>query len=98
MPTTAPPPPIAPSPPRLATSSCGVVGLRPSPGLVPRGDGLPAFDSLWVDGPMARNVPDLALMLDAMVAHSPHDPLSRPGPAGGFQAALRRARPPRRIG
>jgi amidase len=83
---------------RIPASFCGVVGLRPSPGLVPRGDGLPAFDSLWVDGPMARSVPDLALMLDAMAEPSPHDPLSRPGPAGGFQAALQRARPPRRIG
>ena len=83
---------------RIPASFCGVVGLRPSPGLVPRGDGLPAFDSLWVDGPMARSVADLALMLDAMAEPSPHDPLSRPGPAGGFQAALQRARPPRRIG
>src|ERR1700687_3978172 len=72
--------------------------MRTSPGVVPRGDGLPAFDSLWVDGPMARTVPDLALMLDAMAAPSPHDPLSPPGPADGCQAALQRARPPRRIG
>jgi amidase len=83
---------------RIPASFCGIVGLRPSPGLVPRGDGLPAFDSLWVDGPMARTVPDLALMLDAMAALSPHDPLSRRGPADSFQAALQRARPPRRIG
>ena len=83
---------------RIPASFCGIVGLRPSPGVVPRGDGLPAFDSLWVDGPMARDVPDLALMLDAMAALTRHDPLSRPGPAGGFQAALAAARPPRRIG
>src|SRR4051794_23911889 len=83
---------------RIPASFCGVVGLRPSPGVVPRGDGLPAFDSLWVDGPMARTVPDLALMLDAMAALTPHDPLSRPVPAGGFQAAMRRGQPPRRVG
>jgi amidase len=83
---------------RIPASFCGVVGLRPSPGVVPRGDGLPAFDSLWVEGPMARTASDLALMLDAMAMLTPHDPLSRPVPADGFQAAMRRARPPKRIG
>lgn len=83
---------------RIPASFCGIVGMRTSPGVVPRGDGLPAFDSLWVDGPMARNVPDLALMLDAMAELTTHDPLSRPIPPGGFQAMLKRARPPRRIG
>ncbi len=83
---------------RIPASFCGVVGMRPSPGVVPRGDGLPAFDSLWVDGPMARNVRDLALMLDAMAVLTPHDPLSRPIPPGGYQTTLKRARPPRRIG
>src|SRR5262249_54471034 len=83
---------------RIPASFCGIVGLRPSPGVVPRGDGLPAFDSLWVDGPLARNVPDLALMLDAMVAMTRHDPLSRPVPERGFQSALQDARPPRRVG
>jgi amidase len=83
---------------RIPASFCGIVGMRPSPGVVPRGDGLPAFDSLWVDGPMARNVSDLALMLDAMAVLTPHDPLSRPVPPGGFQAMLKRAWPPRRIG
>jgi amidase len=83
---------------RIPASFCGVVGLRPSPGVVPRGDGLPAFDSLWVDGPMARTVPDLALMLDAMADLTRHDPLSRPVPAGGYQKAMHQGRPPRRIG
>lgn len=83
---------------RIPASFCGIVGLRPSAGVVPRGDGLPAFDSLWVDGPMARNVADLALLLDAMADLTPHDPLSRPVPVGGYQAAMMRGRPPRRIG
>jgi amidase len=83
---------------RIPASFCGIVGFRPSAGIVPRGDGLPAFDSLWVEGPMARSVPDIALMLDAMGALSSHDPLSRATPPGGFQAAMRRGRPPGRIG
>jgi len=83
---------------RIPASFCGIVGFRPSAGVVPRGDGLPAFDSLWVEGPMARSVGDIGLMLDAMAALSAHDPLSRPPPPGGYQASLRRGRPPRRIG
>ena len=83
---------------RIPASFCGIVGFRPSAGVVPRGDGLPAFDSLWVEGPMARTVADIALMLDAMGALTAHDPLSRPVPPGGFQASMRRGRPPRRIG
>jgi amidase len=83
---------------RIPASFCGIVGFRPSAGVVPRGDGLPAFDSLWVEGPMARCVCDVALMLDAMAALSAHDPLSQSVPAGGFQASIRHGRPPRRIG
>ncbi len=57
---------------------CGIVGFRPSPGLVPsekRGSG---WSCLPVLGPMARNVPDLALLLAAMVAEDGRDPLSGP--------------------
>jgi len=83
---------------RIPASYCGIVGLRPSVGRVPRGAGLPAFDSLWVEGPMARNVPDLALMLDALAVQHPEDPWSMPAPAQSFTQAVREARPPRRIG
>ena len=54
----------------------GIVGLRPGPGRVPRGTRLPSMDTLWVEGPMARNIDDLALMLDASVGHQIDDPLS----------------------
>ncbi len=83
---------------RIPASYCSVVGLRPSVGRAPRGAGLPAFDSLWVEGPMARNVPDLALMLDALSVQHPHDPLSLPAPRVPFTAAVRQRRPPRRVG
>jgi amidase len=83
---------------RIPASYCSIVGLRPSPGRAPRGAGLPAFDSLWVEGPMARNVPDLALMLDALCVQHPHDPLSMPAPRVPFTQAMREGRPPRRVG
>ncbi len=61
----------------------GIVGYRPSPGLVPsekRGHG---WSGLPVLGPMARNVADTALMLSAMASDDAMDPLaySLPGQA-----------------
>lgn len=57
----------------------GTVAVRPTPGLVPRSRPGAPFDPLLVDGPMARNVRDTALFLDAMCGGDRHDPLSRPG-------------------
>ncbi len=74
-----------------------VVGLRPSPGRVPRGQRLPAFDTLWVEGPMARSVRDVALMLDASQGAHPEDPLAFDGGEGPFVEALERAPLPRRV-
>ncbi|MGL4968028.1 MAG: amidase [Inquilinus sp.] len=61
---------------RTPAAYCGIVGFRPTPGLIPtetRGHG---WSPLSVDGPMARTVTDAALMLSAMVGHDPRDPLS----------------------
>ena len=54
----------------------GVVGLWPSPGLIPRGNSYMPFDTLWIEGPMTRTMEDIALMLDSMVGHDIGDPLS----------------------
>ena len=62
----------------------GIVGLRPSPGLIPRGKRYMPFDTLWVEGPMARSVEDVALMLDAMVRHDIGDPLNYPCKENSF--------------
>jgi len=50
---------------RVPAAFCGVVGLRPSPGLVPSDRPEAALSVLDVDGPMARSVADVALMLAA---------------------------------
>ena len=64
---------------------CGVVGLRPSIGRVPIRDDRSAFISrLSVEGPMARTVDDLALLLSVMGGPHPADPLSRGEPGSAF--------------
>jgi amidase len=83
---------------RIPASFCSVVGLRPSPGLVPQGPKHNAFDGLAVSGPMARDVADLALMLDAMAQFDARDPLSQPPPALSFLEAALQPKAPRRIG
>ena len=75
----------------------GIVGLRPGPGRVPRGTRLPAMDTLWVEGPMARNVPDLAMMLDAGVGQQIDDPLSFDHAGPSFVEALQKAELPKRV-
>jgi amidase len=74
-----------------------VVGLRVSPGRIARAPTNLPYDILGVNGPMARNVADLALMLDAMVGDDPADPIAMPPPATPFSAALKRAKPPQRV-
>jgi amidase len=67
---------------------CSVVGIRPSPGRVTRGTANNLFSPLSVQGPMARNIPDLALFLDTMAGYCPLDPLTFDAPAISFTAAL----------
>jgi amidase len=76
---------------------CSVVGLRPSPGRVTRGTANNLWSPLSVQGPMARNIPDLALFLDTMAGLCPHDPMTFEAPARSFAEAVAAARPPRRI-
>jgi len=75
----------------------GIVGLRPGPGRVPRGSRLPAMDTLWVEGPMARCVADLALMLDAGIGQQADDPLSFDQSSVSFVAALEETGMPDRV-
>jgi amidase len=81
---------------RTPASFCSVVGLRPSPGRVARSAANP-FDTLSVAGPMARDVPDLALFLDAMAGRHPGDPLAWEAPGTNFQRAAQSRVLPKRI-
>jgi amidase len=82
---------------RNPASFCGVVGLRPSPGRVAASVGAKIDSTLSVEGPMARNVEDLALLLDAMAGEEPADPLSLPSDGTSFLAAARSGWKPRKV-
>ncbi len=79
---------------RVPASFCGVVGLRPSPGLVPTSPSDYVWDTLQVTGPMARSAADVALMLQAIAGPSPFTPLRQPMAGRDFGAAVRQG--PRR--
>ncbi len=69
---------------RIPAALCGVVGLRPSPGLVPNNDRPLGWSVISVLGPMGRNVDDTALLMAASVGAHAMDPLSAPLPASDF--------------
>jgi Asp-tRNA(Asn)/Glu-tRNA(Gln) amidotransferase A subunit family amidase len=54
----------------------GIVGMRPSYGLVASEKRAHGWSCLSTDGPMARNVADTALMLSVMASDDPRDPLA----------------------
>lgn len=76
---------------RIPASFCGVVGLRPSPGLAPAYPAGYLWDTLNVIGPMARTAGDVALMLQAIAGPSPLSPLSQPVTGRDFVAATQAA-------
>lgn len=51
---------------RIPAAACGLVGIKPSRGLIPSGSGVDKLAGLVVPGPLARTVADAAMMLDAM--------------------------------
>lgn len=77
---------------RSPAAFCGVVGMRPSIGRVAHTPKSAIDRNLGVVGPMARNVEDLALLLDAMSGDYAADPLSLPAPLTSFLSAAQSAR------
>jgi amidase len=57
---------------RIPAAATGLVGVKPSRGLVPSGSGLTTLGGLVTSGPLARGVADAAMLLDAMIAGSPY--------------------------
>ena len=86
---------------RNPASFCSIVGFRPSPGRVAHGGSGPGASPeglgglinqpFAVSGPMARNVPDVALLLDAMSGVHPSDPLTIPREGVSFLESVEQA-------
>src|SRR4051794_6068707 len=83
---------------RNPASACGIVGLKPTYGLVSRRGVFPLSFTLDHVGPMTRTVADNALMLEAIAGHDPLDPGSAAVPTGHYRAALDRGAKGLRIG
>ena len=92
---------------RNPASFCCIVGFRPSPGRVAKAAARPgAYPNSYggminqpfgVAGPMARNVPDVALLLDAMTGQHTSDVLSLPREPVSYVDAVRERRLPKRV-
>ena len=83
---------------RQPAAFCGIVGVKPTYGLVSR-FGLIAFaSSLDQVGPFARTVTDAALLLDAIAGHDPADSTSIPEAKPDFLTDLNRGVEGLRVG
>lgn len=81
---------------RYPAAFCNVVGLRPSPGLIPQGPSKLPHQVLSVIGPLARSVADIGFGLDGMAVFDARDPLTQPHARSTYrQAAQRPVRAPR---
>ena len=75
---------------RIPSSFCGVYGIKPSQGKVPRYGGLgrPAFSQFSQPGPMARSVRDAAMLLQVLAGPDARDPNCLQQTPPDFLAAL----------
>jgi len=75
---------------RNPANFCNVVGLRPSPGRVPSWPKATGWFPISVQGPMARTVQDVALMLTAIAGPDPRAPIGSGEPSSRFAESLQR--------
>ncbi|MBL0898655.1 MAG: amidase [Reyranella sp.] len=83
---------------RNPASCCGIVGLKPTYGLVSRRGVFPLSFTLDHVGPMTRTVADNALMLAAIAGHDPLDPGSAAAAQGHYSKGVERSIRGLRIG
>jgi Asp-tRNA(Asn)/Glu-tRNA(Gln) amidotransferase A subunit family amidase len=73
---------------RIPSAFCGVVGHKPTFGLIPKEPGFRGWKTLSVDGPLARSVRDLALAVSVMAGPSTSDDMTYPVPVADLRAAV----------
>ncbi|MFO0585726.1 MAG: Asp-tRNA(Asn)/Glu-tRNA(Gln) amidotransferase subunit GatA [Anaeromyxobacter sp.] len=73
---------------RLPASFCGVVGVKPTYGRVPRWGAVAFASSLDQVGPFGRTVEDAALQLQVIAGHDPRDMTSSARPVDDYTAGL----------
>lgn len=69
---------------RIPASICGVVGFRPTPGVVPNDDRSLGWSAISVLGPMGRTVSETAFLMASSVGRHEDDPLSVDVDPGSF--------------
>ncbi|MEM1313625.1 MAG: amidase [Pseudomonadota bacterium] len=73
---------------RLPAAACGIVGVKPTAGLIGRSGVFPLSGSLDTVGPLATSVRDAALVVQAMIGHDPLDPQSVRRPPTDLMARI----------
>ncbi len=75
---------------RIPAAHCGIVGLKPTAGLVSRAGVIPLSYSFDTCGPMAWTVADCAILLGAIAGYDANDPQSAKVPIPDYRAAIGR--------
>ena len=83
---------------RLPSTCCGVVGLKPTNGLVSRHGIMPLSHTLDTVGPLTRTVRDAARIMSVIGGHDPRDPTTSDRPVPDYEAALAEGAEGLRIG
>ena len=73
---------------RLPAACCGIVGLKPSEGLISRHGIMELSQTMDTVGPLCRTVRDAARMTRVMAGHDPRDPASVPRTVPDYEAGL----------